>query len=100
MSKAPKKTVAHGAPDDVDSAPQSDVQLTRQALFEQRVTQVYEDVQAGRCDVEEAEDRLVQALRVRMQGRLPDKDQPGLEAVLREMCRTHPKFQELLRRKT
>jgi hypothetical protein len=85
-------------PNGTDNA-QSGVQLSRQALYEQRVDEIYEDAQAGRCSFEEAVERIVEATSARMGGNWFTPS--GLEELKRRVrvaCESDPRL--LLRKES
>jgi hypothetical protein len=65
---------------------QSGVQLSRQALYLERMNQIYADVQAGRCDFEAAVERVVEAAVARSYDRFTPRGREVLAARLREEC--------------
>lgn len=98
VKPVPKHPGSQESPRPGESA-QSGVQLSRVALFEQRMTEIYDDVQSGRCSTEEAIDRVVEAVLARSSGRFTARGQAGLEAHVREACKSDPRLRSALQGK-
>lgn len=77
-------------------AAQSGVQMSRQALYEQRMDELYADVQAGRCDYESAVERAVDAVISRTHAWFTARGREELEARVREACANNPRLRKTL----
>lgn len=75
---------------------QSGVQLSRQALYLQRMDEIYADVQAGRCDFEAAIERVVEAAVARSYDRFTARGREVLAARLRKECQEDPQLRRTL----
>ena len=94
---SPKPT-SPAANDGVQSE-QSGVQLSRQALCEQRMNEIYDDVQAGRCDFQSATNRLVEAALAWRGHWFTPRGRAEVEALLRESCERDPRLRNALERR-
>lgn len=83
---------------DADSV-DSGVQLSRQALYERRMDEIYRDVQAGRCDFDEATDRVVEAILARTEDAFTQKGREQLALKVRSACANDPKLSKALGRR-
>lgn len=83
---------------DAESA-ESGVHLSRQALYEQRMDEIYSDVQAGRCDFDEATDRVVQAILARTDDTFTQKGREQLAVKVRSACANDPRLSKALGRR-
>jgi hypothetical protein len=95
IKSVPSKPSSTTTPNDADNI-HSGVQLSREALYEQRVQEVYEDVQAGRCTFEEATDRVVEALVAKIGHRFTPRGREGLAAHVRAQCAKNPMLRKTL----
>ena len=93
FSSKPTESPSNGA----DNA-QSGVQLSREALYEQRMEEIYQDAQAGHCSFEEATDRVVAAILARTGTWFTAKGRAELEARVRESCALDPRLRKALGR--
>jgi hypothetical protein len=75
---------------------QSGVQLSRQALYLQRMNEIYDDVQAGRCNFDEATDRVVEAIVARTNDWFTQRGRTELAATVRESCARDPRLRKAL----
>jgi hypothetical protein len=91
FSAKPSVSTTNGA----DSA-HSGVQLSREALYEQRMAEIYEDVQSGRCGFEEATDRVVEAILACSGDWFTDRGRVEFEAHVRQSCATDPRLRKAL----
>lgn len=75
---------------------QSGVQLSRQALYLERMNEIYADVQAGRCDFEAALERCVDATIARTYDWFTPLGREKLAARLRRECANDPELRRAL----
>jgi hypothetical protein len=75
---------------------QSGVQLSRQALYEERMNEIYADVQAGRCDFEVATERVVDAIIARTNDWFTPRGREELAAKVRQACAQNPRLRSTL----
>lgn len=78
---------------------ESGVQLSRQALYEQRMDEIYRDVHAGRCDFDNATDRVVEAIIARTDNTFTPKGRAALALKVRLACAEDPRLSRALGRK-
>jgi hypothetical protein len=69
---------------------ESGVQLSPRALYERRVAEIEADAEAGRCTLEEADARTIQALQALYGRVLAPEGKTELGELLRELADTHP----------
>jgi hypothetical protein len=92
FSKKPPVT----APIDGAANVQSGVQLSRSALYEQRMKAIYDDVHAGRCSFEEAIDRVVEAALALTTDWFTPKGRAEAAALVRQRCTSDPRLRKAL----
>ncbi len=90
---SPKPVLAPGGGEE---SAESGVQLTREALYEQRMQEIYEDVEAGRCNFDEATSRVVEALIARTSDWFSPQGREELAALVRERCAADPRLRKAL----
>ena len=83
---------------DAESA-DSGVHLSRQALYERRMDEIYSDVQDGRCDFDEATDRVVEAILARTEDTFTQKGREQLALKVRAACANDPRLSKALGRR-
>jgi hypothetical protein len=83
---------------DAESA-DSGVHLSRQALYERRMDEIYSDVQEGRCDFDEATDRVVAAILARTDDTFTKKGREQLALKVRSACASDPRLSRALGRR-
>lgn len=94
-SEKPPVPAPSGAPMDA----QSGVQLSREALYSQRMEEIYQDAQAGRCSFEEATDRVVEAIIARTNDWFTPQGRQELETRVRRACANDPRLSKALGRR-
>jgi hypothetical protein len=84
------------APIDGEANVQSGVQLSRDALYEQRMKAIYDDVHAGRCSFDEAVDRVVEASLALTTDWFTPKGRVEAAALVRERWTSDPRLRKAL----
>jgi hypothetical protein len=69
---------------------------TEQALYEQRMNELYADVRAGRCDFESAIERAVHAIVSRTRNWFTPRGREELEARVRVACANNSRLRSAL----
>lgn len=90
MAAKHKPKVPSASPSTTAGPVASGVQLSRRALYDQRVAEIAADVEAGRASIEEADERTIEALQALYGRMLAPEGKAELGELLRELAANHP----------